>query len=256
MLLKGQSLSFAYGSMPTLQGVDIDIHGGEMVGLIGPNGAGKTTLLRLLAGLLPAQQGSVLWKDQPLAAFSDRDRARQLAYLPQGASAHWPLTVERVVELGRIPHRPWWQSLASEDRLIIDAAMEQTNVTELRSRIVTELSGGERTRVMLARALASEPQLLLADEPVASLDPHHQLRVMRTLRAAATQQRAVLVVLHDLELAARFCDRLIALHGGELIAHGQTLEVLRHPVVAAAYQVDIDIKEDADGPWVRFRAGH
>ncbi|MEE4661998.1 MAG: ABC transporter ATP-binding protein [Halieaceae bacterium] len=252
-LLRAESVSFSFAENPVLQAVNLSVAPGEVLGLIGPNGAGKTTLLRILAGLLDAQQGAVLMDGAPLQTLPEKKRAQQIGYLPQGAPAHWPLTVERVVELGRIPHRPWWAGLADKDRACIEAAMELTDVRHLRQRIVTELSGGERTRVMLARVLAAQPRLLLADEPVAALDPHHQLQVMRTLAQVAAQGSAMVVVLHDLGLAARFCTRLLALDAGNVIADGPTLDVLRSDTLAAAYQLRIEVSKDAEGAWVRYR---
>ncbi len=258
-VLRAENLSFEFASNPVLRDINLLIEPGEVVGLIGPNGAGKTTLLRTLAGLLTPSAGSVLLNDAPLDSISDRTRAKALAYLPQGAPAHWPLTVERVVELGRIPHRFWWQALTANDQALIDRALALTDVSALRTRVVTELSGGERTRVMLARVLAAEPALILADEPVASLDPFHQLRVMETLRGCAAGEGAagtgaVLVVLHDLNLAARYCDRLIALDDGAVICNGPVTDVLENPLLAAAYQVSIDVVEDQGRPWVRYRS--
>lgn len=252
-LLQASGLSFRYGEQPLLQEVSAGLAAGEVVGLIGPNGAGKTTLLKLLANLLIPQSGAIRWGDREPADMADRDRARYLAYLPQGAPAHWPLRVERVVELGRIPHRAWWQRLSLADQSAISQAMVLADVEPLRGRLVTTLSGGERTRVMLARVFATAPQVILADEPVASLDPFHQLQVMTSLREHAARGGSVLVVLHDLNLAARFCDRLVLLDGGRVVCEGPARDVLANPALAATYSVDVELVEDASGLWVRFR---
>ena len=251
--LRADGLTFRYLQTPVLQSVSLAVGAGEMVGLIGPNGAGKTTLLRAMNGLLDPEAGNVRWGDRDIADLAESERARLLGYLPQGAPAHWPLTVERVVELGRIPHRAWWQRLSDTDREAIDRAIAAADVEHLRGRIVTHLSGGERTRVMLARVFATQPTLIMADEPVASLDPFHQLQVMRTLRAHADAGGGVLVVLHDLNLAARFCDRLVALDRGRRICEGPTRDVLNDPALAAAYAVHIEVVEENGDLWVRYR---
>lgn len=251
--LHGTSLFFRYGETPVVRDVSLSVEPGEVVGLIGPNGAGKTTLLRLMTGFLAAEQGRVCWGEEDLQTLPEAERARLLGYLPQGAPAHWPLQVERVVELGRIPHRAWWQRLSEEDETAIAAAMAAADVDRLRGRIVTNLSGGERTRVMLARVFATRPTLIVADEPVASLDPFHQLQVMETLRRHASEGGGVLVVLHDLNLAARYCDRLVALDRGSVVCDGPVRDVLDNPALAAAYSVRIEVVEEGGELWVRYR---
>ncbi len=251
--LRADGIDFSYRDVPVLREVSLGLGRGETVGLIGPNGAGKTTLVRILAGLQAPAAGSVALDGGELSALPESQRARQVAYLPQGAPAHWPLSVERVVELGRIPHRGWWQSLAEADRMAVDKALATTDAEHLRHRIVTTLSGGERARVMLARVFATDPEFILADEPVASLDPFHQLQVMDTLRAHACQGGGVLAVLHDLNLAARYCDRLVALDRGRLVCDGRPRDVLENPALSAAYSVRLDVVEEADGLWVRYR---
>jgi iron complex transport system ATP-binding protein len=251
--LRAENVAFSYGDIRVLDRASLAVAAGEVVGLIGPNGAGKTTLLRVLAGLLAPGGGGVSIDDRPLAALADSERARQLAYLPQGAPAFWPLTVERVVELGRIPHRAWWQGLGAADRSAIERAIAAADVGSLRDRVVTQLSGGERARVMLARVFASEAAIILADEPVAALDPFHQLQVMRTLREHAGNGGSVLVVMHDLNLAVRYCDRLVAIDRGRVIAAGTPRQVLDDPATAAAYSVNIELVGSGEDVWVRFR---
>ncbi len=251
--LRASGVSYRYLESPVLREVSLNVAEGEVVGLIGPNGAGKTTLLRVMSGLLEPEAGSVHWGDSPLKSLPESERGRLLAYLPQGAPAHWPLQVERVVELGRIPHRAWWQRLSEPDHEAIERAIVAADVERLRGRIVTTLSGGERTRVMLARVFATEPSLILADEPVASLDPFHQLQVMSTLRSHASEGGGVLVVMHDLNLAARYCDRLVVLDRGQVACEGPVREVLDNPALAAAYSVRIDVVEDRGELWVRYR---
>ena len=250
--LRAEGIALDFGGAPVLAGVDAQAAPGEVAGLIGPNGAGKTSLLRVLAHLLPPAAGKVSWNGRPLAELPGPERGRLLGYLAQGAPAHWPLAVEKVVELGRIPHRAWWQSLGDADRAAVARAMAEAQIGHLAGRLVTTLSGGERARTMLARIFATQPKVILADEPVASLDPYHQMRVMELLRRRAAEGAAVMVVLHDLNLAARYCDRLLLLANGGIAASGPPAEVLAGEAVAQAFGVTVELRREAGGLWVRL----
>jgi len=257
-LLAAQAVAVAVEGRNILHGIDLRVRRGEFVGLIGPNGAGKTTLLRVLAGLLAPAAGRVRLDGAALSALESRHLARRLAYLAQGAPAHWPLRVDKVVALGRLPHLEWWRQPGPADRAAIERAMGLAEVAHLRERVVTTLSGGERLRVLLARVFASEPELILADEPVAALDPYHQLHVMEILREHAHVSRgAVLAVLHDLNLAARFCDRLVLLDAGRVACVGGVREVLVNEQLRRVYGVEARIVEDGGEysviPWKRAR---
>ncbi len=209
------------------------VQDGEVVGLIGPNGSGKSTLLKAAAGLIPPAAGMVRLNGNPLG---DRMAlARQLAYLPQDPVCHWPLPVERVVELGLLPF-----SLSdAEQRERVERAMKAADVARFGGRTMDELSGGERARVFLARALVGDPVLLLVDEPGAGLDAYYQLQLMELLRQRAAAGKGVLVVLHDLTLAARFCDRMLLLHEGRLVASGLPETVLSGETLARVYGVTV-----------------
>jgi len=226
-----------FGERKALDGVDCAVRAGAMVALVGPNGAGKTTLLRALADLQPLQAGEARYDGKRARELPRGELARRVAYLAQGGEAHWPLRVDHLVALGRLPHRRPFAGLSAADRAAVEAALAAADVAHLRARTLAELSGGERARVLLARALAVEAEILLADEPVAALDPAHQLAAMAVLRAAARQGAGVVVVLHDLTLAVRFCDRVIALAGGRAIADGPPA-ALTDAVIADAYGVE------------------
>lgn len=236
-LLDAKKLSLSLNGHPILHGVDLSLNQGEMLGLIGPNGAGKTSLLRLLAGLVEMDRGELLLEQQPYHKIKADHRARKIAYLAQSGTAHWPLRVERLVELGRFPHLGNWQKPSEQDAQIIDRIMLQTDTYQLRDRTFDTLSGGERARVLLARALAAEPTILLADEPVAALDPAHQLDVMALLTDHCRNGGAVIVVLHDLSLAAHYCDRLQLLLNGESIAVGPPARILTERHLKQAYHI-------------------
>lgn len=246
-LLSAAAIDYNVDQVSILRRIDFELEAGELVGLIGPNGAGKSSLLRLLTGIETPAQGEILYDGQPLSRISVQQRARRLGYLVQGARAYWPFSVEKVVGLGRIPYQKWWQQDSDEDRQRIEQALAITETLAYRNRIVTTLSGGEQTLVMLARIFASESRLIFADEPVAALDPYHQLHVMELLRQHAEGKRAAVVVLHDLSLAARFCDRLYLLSHGELDCSGKVEQVLTEDNIARVYGVDSQIEYNAKG---------
>ncbi|HLW26709.1 MAG TPA: ABC transporter ATP-binding protein, partial [Kiloniellales bacterium] len=173
MHISAQNIQVTIGNSRLLDDVSLQVHPGELLGLIGPNGAGKTTLLRVLAGLRPPSGGQVLYDGKPLVRRDRPALARRLAYMAQGSDIAWPLRVDRLVALGRLPHQALFRRDAAEDAAAVSRALRRVGIEELRERALITLSGGERMQVLLARALAVEAEALLADEPVAALDPHH-----------------------------------------------------------------------------------
>ncbi len=220
-----------------LRGLDLLAEPGRLTAVIGRNGAGKTTLLKMLAGLAMPDAGSVLLDGVPLASRERGQLACVLAYLPQERLVQWALTARAVVALGRLPFQPFGAGESNADRAAIAAAMAAMDVADLADRPVPELSGGERARVLIARALAQEPRVLIADEPAAGLDPAHQIVLFRHLAALAEAGRTVLVALHDLSLAARFCHSIALVHEGRTLAAGSPQEVLSPQHLAAAYGI-------------------
>lgn len=246
-LLTAKSVTVELGGRRVLDCVDFNIKAGELVGLLGPNGAGKTTLLRTLAGLQPVINGRVNLLDKAINSYDLSERARRLAYLPQGGLCHWPMTVSQVVALGRLPHRAPWTRVPVTDGEAVQRAMSAADVAYLADRPTTELSGGERTRVLLARALAVESQLLLVDEPTAGLDPAHQLSVMEVLKSRVQSGTGVVVVLHDLTLAARFFDRLVLLDEGRVVANDAPAQVLTPEHLQHVYGISAHYGQTKEG---------
>lgn len=231
------SLDAALGDRMVLHGIDARIAPGMLVGVIGPNGAGKSTLARAITGLVNPSAGEIQLDGVAIHGLARAALARRIAYLPQGQTVHWPLTVQRLVALGRLPHLAPFSALGEEDRKAIDRAIDRCEINILRDRIATELSGGERARALIARALAVEAPALIVDEPLAALDPGHQLQIMALLKAEAAAGRLVIAVLHDLAMAARFCDRLLLIHQGRLVADGTPSAVLTADNLTNCYDI-------------------
>jgi iron complex transport system ATP-binding protein len=235
--LTARGLNATLAGRLVLKDVSLALSSGHLVALVGPNGAGKTTLLRALAGLVPSD-GAIEVGGAALSSLSLRERARRFAYLPQGHVVHWPLAARDIVALGRYPHGATDPArLTPKDTEAVLRAMQATDVMEFSERRVTELSGGERSRVALARVLAVEAPVILADEPTASLDPRHQFDVMKSLRASADKGVLVIVVTHDLGLAARFADTVLVLSDGRLVSRGAPAEALSEKVMGDVFRI-------------------
>ncbi|NOZ54066.1 MAG: ABC transporter ATP-binding protein [Gammaproteobacteria bacterium] len=247
MLLEARSVSLNLSGIQCLNRVDLPLMAGELIGLIGPNGAGKSSLLKVMAGLQKTAHGMVLLQGRNILNHASRERGKILGYLEQNGDIHWPLQVKRLVELGRIPHMPGWVSPGEQDQCRIETALKQTNTWHLKERTATTLSGGEKCRVLLARVLAGEPKILLADEPIAALDPAHQLMVMNSLRQFVDAGGAAIIALHDLSMAARYCDQLALLQDGTLVTKGAPNEVITDARLASVYGIKASLSHDANG---------
>jgi len=239
------NLSFAYrADRPVLIDVDFSLGAGELVALIGPNGAGKSTLLKLLVGLHKPGSGEIEFGGKPLGDIRPRELARRVAYLPQEDEIHFPFTVGEVVMLGRWPHSGGAFFDSASDREASARAMEVVGIAEWAGRLVTELSGGERARVMLARAIATEPKCLLLDEPVSELDLKWRTDAYILLRRLADSGIGIVVAAHDIGAISRWSDRMALLSRGRIVADGAPDEVLAEPTLKEAYGVEVKVIAD------------
>ena len=246
MTLIVRNLGFSYGERCILDAINATLKAGKFTVILGPNGAGKSTLLACLAGLLGPQTGGASLHDADIARMAPTDRARQIGLLPQGAETHWAITSEALVALGRIPHMRG-TGPSADDRRAITTAMSATATEGFADRPVTQLSGGERARVLLARVLAGEPEWILADEPLANLDPGYQLDILDLLRQQARNGKGVVAVLHDLHHAVRFADHVVLLHQGFVFAQGAVDHVITAQNLANVYGIDALLSKDEEG---------
>jgi iron complex transport system ATP-binding protein len=245
-VLSLKNISAAPWGTPLLSGINLELDGGDILGVIGPNGAGKTSLLNMISGEIRPSQGTISLLGTPLADWDSLPRAKVLATLPQLSLLNFPYTVEEVIMLGRNPH----STGINEDKNILQEVMVATDTTCLRDRIYTQLSGGEKQRVQLARVFSQiwhdespGSKLLLLDEPTAALDLAHQQLILETLRGLAKTGCAIVVVAHDFNLVAAIADQVIALRDGQPAAHGSPKTVLTSAIFSRVFDVDITVSE-------------
>ena len=247
-LLSVEALEFAYPGNARLGPLDFALEAGLMVGLVGPNGAGKSTLLRLLMGLLPAGAGTIQLEGKPLSEYSRRALAQRLTLVPQDTAIGYGFSVEEVVAMGRHPYLRRFQPPGAQDRAIVEEAMRSTDVAAMAQRSITALSGGERQRVLIARAIAQQTPVVLLDEATANLDLCHQLEVMELAQALARRGCLVIAAMHDLTLASRYCDRLLMLAQGRVVADGAPTDVLRPDHLRRYFAVETTVRQANDVP--------
>ncbi len=233
-------LSVSRDQKQVLDQITLNFEQPQLVGLIGPNGAGKSTLMQALTGLLPFS-GHIELEDRALADYHATERAQKLAFLPQDRTVHWALSCQAIVMLGRMPYRSSFSQPSAQDKAIVRDAMLQMDVLTFAERPFDRLSGGEQARVLIARLLAQEPNIILADEPVNGLDPAHQIALMHAFRGQVRLGRTVLVTLHELALASHWCDRIIMLDQGRVVADGSTHQVMTVDNIRQVYGVESTI---------------
>ena len=234
--------SFAIPGRTLLHPVSLQFTQGNVYGLIGHNGSGKSTLIKLLAKQQPISSGQILFQNRPLASWSNRDFARQVAYLPQHLPQATNLTARELIAMGRYAHQGLFGRETAEDRQAVENALRLTHTEKFADQRVDLLSGGERSRIWLAMLLAQQSPFLLLDEPLAALDIAHQVEVMELVQRLSRELNlGVIIVIHDINLAARYCDKLVALHSGKLLAQGDAFEIVNSASLNAIYGIDLNV---------------
>jgi iron complex transport system ATP-binding protein len=255
MVFELDSVCFAYGERNAVEGLSFVIEGGRFHAVMGPNGCGKTTLLDLLSGYLKPGSGRILFDGKNLSGYGKRALAKRIALAPQNYRIDFPYTVEEVVSMGRYPHRSRFSQPSAQDREVVEKAIETCGVGHLSGRLVTELSGGEKQRVVFARAIAQESSVLLLDEPCSGMDIKHSLAMMKVASERVRQNGATVVaVLHDINLAARFADSLIFMKNGRLAESGLPAENLNAVIIKSIFDVDsvVSPEKNLNAPQVVF----
>ena len=241
-----REVSFAYGNRLVLTDISASMGAGELVALIGPNGSGKTTLLKILLGFLPPKSGQVSLHDRPLDSYPVKDRAKAIAYVSQQPAPTFPLTSYQLVSLGRYPHASRF-AFSGADAAAVESALEETDSKHLKERFFGTLSGGEKQKILIARALAQSARVLLLDEPTLHLDLYYQLQILAALKRLCRQQRiTVITVLHDVNLVSLFADKALLLCAGALRAFGPVREVLNEPNIKDLLGVEMKLNEDIE----------
>lgn len=247
-LIHVSEVCFDYGGLPVLTGISLDVSAGERIAVLGPNGAGKTTMLKLLSGAKSPSKGSILLEGRVLHAIPRAEVARKIAVVPQDLAVPFAFTAREIVELGRTPHVGLLRGFRTDDRRAVERAMQLTDTLHLDGRIIYELSSGERQRVMIAMALAQEPEILLLDEPTHLLDIARQAEILDLVGDLNRSRRlTVVAAIHDLNLAGRYFDRLVILHRGKVLAEGAPEAVLRADIVEEAYGGPVEIVQTGNG---------
>ena len=241
MSMLANQLSFSYGDKNILKNLDFKFSASEIVGIIGPNGAGKSTIIKLLSKVLKPSYGFVSIDGNNISEMSRMDLAKQVAVVAQSAELPESFRVEEIVLMGRSPHIGFFSSEREKDYRIVEEVMQRTDVLKFRTRRIATLSGGERQRVVLARALAQEPKYLLLDEPTNHLDLNYSIDLLRFLKQEAQNGLAVLIILHDLNLASRVCDRILVVEDGQLVGQGKTEEVISELLIKNVFRTDVKI---------------
>lgn len=239
-----EHLSVSLNKQPILHDISLTAKRGEFIGIIGPNGSGKTTFLKSLRGLYDFKDGTVKLNGESIANFNDKKVAKFVAYMQQNINLNFGYTAKEIVMTARYPYLKWWQNESAHDEQIVETVMKNVGIWHLRDRAVNELSGGERQRVFLAKALAQETELLLLDEPTAALDLVYANEIFRQARQYCEEGKTIFIVVHDLELAAKFCTRLLLISKGRLVADGQPKEVLTAQNLKKAFHLASAVYED------------
>jgi iron complex transport system ATP-binding protein len=239
--LETKNIHFAYNTHNVIKNVSLSLGKGEFAGIIGPNGAGKSTILRILCGILRPKKGVVLLFSENLDVIGQKQMAQKIAFVPQETHFALDFSVEDIIRMGRFPYLRAFQRERKEDIQAAEHALEYARVTEFRKRLINSLSSGERQRVVIARALAQQPEILLLDEPTSHLDLHHQYAIMELLKKLNSEGLSIIIVNHDLNLASLYCQRLILMHKGEVYTEGTPQSLINVDILKKVYQIEVKI---------------
>lgn len=252
-MIELRAVALAYGGCRVLEDVSLSIRAGELVAIVGPNGAGKSSLLRAVAGVRPFAAGTIAINERPIGTFSARERGRVVALIEADGPVPDAMTVEDIVAGGRLPYRPWWRwSSTAADRHAIDVALERTELSNSRRRPFTELSSGERQRAWIGLALAQDTRVLLLDEPTSHLDVRHTFEMLTLVRSLVAEGKSAVVVLHDLNVAAAFADRIALLGGRRLVTCDTPDRVFDEALLGRVYGIPIAVRRERDGAVFAF----
>jgi len=244
IVLQLQGLTIGYEEKTIISDINAEVRTGELIGIIGRNGAGKSTLLKTIRGLLPAKAGQVLYFGKPLASYGEKELARRVAYLQQNVETGFGYTGLDIVLTGRYPYMKWWESEKDEDKELARDCMSYTGTLDLAERPVTEVSGGQKQRILLAKVLAQQTPVLFLDEPTTGLDMVYREEIFRFARELANMGKTILMVVHELDLAAAYCNRIFLLGEGKLLADGTPEQVFTETSLSRAYEADISVEQN------------
>ena len=244
IVLQLQGLTIGYEEKTIISDINAEVRTGELIGIIGRNGAGKSTLLKTIRGLLPAKAGQVLYFGKPLASYGEKELARRVAYLQQNVETGFGYTGLDIVLTGRYPYMKWWESEKDEDKELAMDCMSYTGTLDLAERPVTEVSGGQKQRILLAKVLAQQTPVLFLDEPTTGLDMVYREEIFRFARELANMGKTILMVVHELDLAAAYCSRIFLLGEGKLLADGTPEQVFTETLLSRAYEADISVEQN------------
>ena len=243
-VLQLQGLTIGYEEKTIISDINAEVQTGELIGIIGRNGAGKSTLLKTIRGLLPAKAGQVLYFGKPLVSYGEKELARRVAYLQQNVETGFGYTGLDIVLTGRYPYMKWWESEKDEDKELARDCMSYTGTLDLAERPVTEVSGGQKQRILLAKVLAQQTPVLFLDEPTTGLDMVYREEIFRFARELANMGKTILMVVHELDLAAAYCSRIFLLGEGKLLADGTPEQVFTETLLSRAYEADISVEQN------------
>ena len=243
-VIQVEKLTIGYGTRSVLKDVSFALGKGEIVGIIGCNGAGKSTLLKTIRGMLSKQSGTVSYFGKALEAYTDKELAMKIAYLQQHVEVGFGYTGKDIVMAGRYPYMKWWERESNEDEKLALACMDYTGTVELADRPVTEVSGGQKQRILIAKVLAQQTPIIFLDEPTTGLDMVYQEEIFRFAKALAAKGKTVLMVVHELNLASKYCSRILLLGEGTLLADGAPAQVFTEELLSRAYKADICVERD------------